>query len=260
MIAAWGAAARTGSLSQPPCAVAWATALAADATPPLLVYTDASFWWRTTRSHNDTCGVRTRRQPRGGLGAVVYDPVDGSARYALGEPAWHELLAFWSPDYKTYIAQLEVLAAISAYFTYPELFVGRRVQHFIDNTVALSALVHGYSGKADLAKMVNAFFLQMAGLRASVYCDYVPSKANIADLPSRGALRELCRVLRRLGMLSAAVRVAASFPPLSSWHAPAREWLRMSAPALSAETPRGAKSRKKAGSDRDATRRVRSRR
>ena len=34
----------------------------------------------------------------------------------------------------------------------------------IDNTVALSALVHGYSGKADLAKMANAFFLQMAGL------------------------------------------------------------------------------------------------
>ena len=53
--------------------------------------------------------------------------------------------------------------------------IRQRVQHFIDNTVALSALVHGYSGKADLAKMVNAFFLQMAGLRASVYFDYVPS-------------------------------------------------------------------------------------
>jgi len=33
---------------------------------------------------------------------------------------------------------------------------------------------------------VNVFYLQMVALRASVYFDYVPSKANIADLPSRG--------------------------------------------------------------------------
>ena len=44
------------------------------------------------------------------FGVVVYDPVDHTYRYALGEPAWHELLAFWSADHKTYIAQLEVLA------------------------------------------------------------------------------------------------------------------------------------------------------
>lgn len=52
--------------------------------------------------------------------------------------------------------------------------------------MALSAYVHGYSGKQELAKTVNVFYLQMVALRASVYFDYVPSKANIADLPSRG--------------------------------------------------------------------------
>ena len=71
------------------------------------------------------------------------------------------------------------------YGTYPALFRGRKVLHFIDNTVALSALVHGYSGKPDLAKSVNVFYLQMPSLRAAVYFEYVPSKANIADLPSR---------------------------------------------------------------------------
>ena len=41
---------------------------------------------------------------------------------------------------KTYIAQLEVLAGVALYYTYPERIRGRQVNHFIDNTVALSGL------------------------------------------------------------------------------------------------------------------------
>ena len=160
----------------------------------------------------------------GGLGAVVYDPVDGVVRYALAEPEWYKLLEFWSPDHKTYIAQLETLAAMSVYFTYPELFVGRKVNHFIDNTVALSALVHGYSGKRDLAKMVNAFFLQAAGLRTSVYFDYVPSKANIADLPSRGAIRELLSELRGMSRARNDDHVLR-VPHVGHWMAPLASWV-----------------------------------
>lgn len=44
---------------------------------------------------------------------------------------------------KTYIAQLEVLAAVSAYYTFADMIRGRDVNFFIDNTLALSALVHG---------------------------------------------------------------------------------------------------------------------
>ena len=57
--------------------------------------------------------------------------------------------------------------------------------HWIDNTSAISCLLHGYSGKADSAKLVNAFHLFMAGLRSHVHFEYVESKANVADLPSR---------------------------------------------------------------------------
>ena len=145
-------------------------------------------------------------------------------RYALGEPEWRTLLSFWSPDHKTYIAQLEVLAAVAAYFTYPRLFVGRRVHHFIDNTVALSALVHGYSGKPDLAKMVNAFFLQMAGLRASVYFDWVPSKANIADLPSRNDVASLLFELRGLRRAPGS-RTSLVVPSVGQWMAPLETWI-----------------------------------
>ena len=60
---------------------------------------------------------------------------------------------------------------------------GRRVHMFIDNAVALSAVIHGYAKSTDMAYMSNAFHMQLAGMRASVFLDYVPSKANIADLP-----------------------------------------------------------------------------
>jgi len=117
-----------------------------------------------------------------------------------------------------------VYAAIAAYFTYPTLFAGRAVNHFVDNTVALSALVHGYSGKPDLAKMVNAFYLQAAGLRTSVYFDYVPSKANIADLPSRDAIDELELELAGLAFDGADTHVL-HVPGVGEWRAPLSSWL-----------------------------------
>ena len=106
---------------------------------------------------------------------------------------------------------------------YPALFAGRRVNHFVDNTVALSALVNGYAGKPDLAKMVNAFFLQMAGLRAHVYFDWVPSKANIADLPSRDAIPELLAELAGLRIAHAESHELV-VPGLAEWNADLALW------------------------------------
>ena len=82
----------------------------------------------------------------------------------------------------TYIGQFEVIAAISAFLSFPpEFFEGRPVQLWIDNSGAI-----GDSGKADCAKLVNAFHFVVAtrGL-ASLYIDYVPTDSNIADVPSR---------------------------------------------------------------------------
>ena len=117
-----------------------------------------------------------------------------------------------------------MLAALAVYSTYPELFAGRRVNHFIDNTVAQSALVHGYSGKADLAKMVNVFYLQLAGLKAAVYFDYVPSKANIADLPSRDAIDELRLELAGIPVWPLDDHVMR-VPGVGEWRAPLASWM-----------------------------------
>ena len=189
--------------------------------PPLLVYTDAAFWWKKARADGTTCGTLHGRRPMGDLGAVVYDPVTGVVRVAYATPPWH-LYGKLLPDKKTHIAFVETLAAISVYSTYPEIFRGRRVNHFVDNTVALSALVHGYSGKVELAKAVNVFYLQLTGLRTSVYFDYVPSKANIADLPSRGAPHEVAQHLHGFDVRTPdLLRV----PDVNTWHAPLGEWI-----------------------------------
>ena len=113
---------------------------------------------------------------------------------------------------------------MGVYSTYPDLFAGRRAIHFIDNTVALAALVHGYAGKPDLAKIVNVFYLQAAALRTSVYLDWVPSKANIADLPSREALLELSFELRGLGWSPADIH-ELRVPSVGEWHSPLESWI-----------------------------------
>jgi hypothetical protein len=64
----------------------------------------------------------------------------------------------------TYIGQFEVIAAISAFLSFPpEFFEGRPVQLWIDNSAgAIGCLIKGYSGKADCAKLVNAFHFVVA--------------------------------------------------------------------------------------------------
>ena len=153
---------------------------------------------------------------------MVLDPVTGRVVYADADPPWGVLLSSWRLDRKTYIAELEALAAISVYTTYPDLFKGRKVNHFIDNTVALSALVHGYSGKPDLAKSVNVFYLQMLSLRASVYFEYVPSKANIADLPSRRDYTQL--MLELAGLPGGPAADVLIVPSVARWSRPLAEW------------------------------------
>ena len=50
----------------------------------------------------------------------------------------------------------------------------------------MGALVKGYSGKPDCARIVNTFHFAVAQLgAASLWIDYVPTESNPADVPSR---------------------------------------------------------------------------
>ena len=112
--------------------------LAPDHRRPLLVWSDASW------EH----GI-------GWLGFVVYDPERARFFYSDSCVPEHVLDLFVHKKQK--IGQCELLAASVVYTSMPELFRARQVIHWIDNTSAISCLIHGYSGKVDSALLVNAF-------------------------------------------------------------------------------------------------------
>ena len=143
---------------------------------PVIVYTDASFRWYQEPGKE--------RIPVAILGFYVIDRVTGAELISgLMLPAF--FFRFFSDDLETYISQVELVAAIAVYYTLPTLLADRAVIHFIDNFAALSALVHGYASKPDLSRLVNLFHAQIAALRCRFFGDWVPSKANPSDVPTR---------------------------------------------------------------------------
>ena len=114
------------------------------------------------------------------------------------------------------ICPLELIAAAAAYYTFPELVNGRDVMHFIDNTAALSSTVHGYSSRPAMAEVVTLYHLRLFALQVSVWHEWIPSSANIADIPSRTLDAVDDPVLKHLN----AVEVPFVFPPESHWNNP----------------------------------------
>ena len=143
-----------------------------DQTPAIVLYTDAMFRKR-------------RPYPLSRLGVCYFDPLDGGGAHHsdMVLPPWvWDLL---SPVQKVLIMQAEMLAPLAALFSLPKVFSGRKVILFIDNTGALSALLHGYASKPDCAAIANVFHLLVAYLSIDIWFEWVPSDANICDLPSR---------------------------------------------------------------------------
>ena len=75
----------------------------------------------------------------------------------------------------------------------------------------------GYSQAPDSLRILHAFAAFSLGLRASAWFVWVPSKANIADQPSRGEFE----LLRELG----STEVPFVFPPFEAWDQPAEAWI-----------------------------------
>ena len=125
--------------------------------------------------------------PAGHLGFVVYHPVHGRRHaYAKAPQEWVTLFDKIRQR-ETYIGQYELAAAITPFLSLPkEWFEGYPVELWIDNAGAIGALVKGYSGVPDCAKIVNCFHFAIAKLGIqSLWIDYVPSESNPADVPSR---------------------------------------------------------------------------
>jgi hypothetical protein len=193
---------------------------------PLLVYTDASF---SRKRNREECEEHSDIISR--LGFVLHDPEAwddqlqrrGVTLYADAVPSVGVLSTF-SPNLKTYISQLEALAALTVFTAERKWrdagidLRGRTVNFFIDNTAALSAYVNGYSASTDMARMSNMLWLLVAGMRTRPFFEYVPSLSNIADLPSRASYE----LLERLG-----ARRVYNVPLVGTtdWNAPLTKWI-----------------------------------
>ena len=150
--------------------------LVPDDARPVVIFTDAE-------------GKRRKggRAPSGHLGFVAYHPVHGKAWGACKVPESFTALLDKIKMRDTYIGQYELAAAIAVFLSLPaEWMRGRPVELWIDNSGAIGALLRGYSGKPDCARIVNLFHFTVAKLGiTSLFIDYVPSESNPADVPSR---------------------------------------------------------------------------
>lgn len=157
--------------------------------PPLLVWSDASY-----------------EGGKGILGWVVFDPRSQEFFHSSYECPQSLLDEFIVK--KTYIGQLEILAASAAFSSMPSIR-NRDCVLFVDNVSAISCLVSGYSRKLDSARLVNEFHLRNAVAQNNIWIAHVRSAANVADLPSRGEFKLLESLNSR--------PVEMKIPNFSSW-------------------------------------------
>ena len=90
------------------------------------------------------------------------------------------------------------MAVLSLYHSlHPDVLANELVIHFVDNQGVLWNLVDASSSDPGCAGMTHTTALRQAQLRCRVWYDYVASKANVSDMPSRDDPAYL-QILRRL--------------------------------------------------------------
>jgi hypothetical protein len=156
----------------------------------------------------------------GQVGFVAYDPDLEQFFYSASYiPEW--VTSVWSAA-RTKIGQAEIYAAIFVYLSlHPSMLRKRNVVHFVDNTSAAWGLLKGYSNKADSAHMISIFTMIISQLQCSIWWEYVASKANISDGPSRFDF-SLCSALCALYVPMFIMTYDAYVRPLQDWLVPPR--------------------------------------
>ena len=179
----------------------------------LIIYSDCS-----EEDEGALHGRRTQRQA-----IFAYDQRDGSHHSAHCEVSAEYIEQHFS-ERKTYIGVGEEAAAVAALYSLPPAMLrGRRVIHFVDNAGSLSHLVNGYASKPDSARIVNMFHAALIAFDIEWWGEWVPSKANIADIMTRPErFAELLAGLRGAELTEHELKL----PPLGDDWTSLRAWMR----------------------------------
>ena len=95
-----------------------------------------------------------------------------------------ELIQRWGAE-PNYIAQVEQAALVMLIIGEPRYLAGRDAYWYIDNSSILAAMVKGAAGHQDVDSAAAAIHLALAACSARVWWEYIESKSNWADEPSR---------------------------------------------------------------------------
>ena len=146
---------------------------------------------------------------------VLWIPLSGGGgklAYAHAQaPRWLLRHLYDLREQKTMIIPLEAVGIAGTYFSkkLESSIRGKDILHFADNKAANAGAAKGYSGAADLARIVSALHSRWAELGIDPWVEFVKSEANIADEPSRGFLDTLIAM--------GGVEVPFDFPPIEVW-------------------------------------------
>ena len=96
----------------------------------------------------------------------------------------------WRKTFKKtcYIYGLEVLAVLAILLEKSNELRNKSVTFYIDNNNALSALIKNAANPPEIQAMVGLIWHRIRDLRITPWFERVPSKRNIADLPTRGRI------------------------------------------------------------------------
>ena len=89
----------------------------------------------------------------------------------------------------------------------------------------MSHLVNGYAGQPDSAKLVNAFHAAVIALRLQWWGEWIPSKANIADIMTR--IDRIKELYDGLGADTHVKKWPFELPPMGNSTTRLRDWARL---------------------------------
>ena len=126
-----------------------------------------------------------------------------------------EQLAFFITRRDKQICGLELLSIALGLSTFIEQLKGRIVHIVSDNKGAESAKAKGSARAFDHTCIVHCLWLKAAQLGIEMVIDQVPTKENIADLPSRGSYH----LLEKIGAEAVEAKMDAAFCEPTAWEA-----------------------------------------